>query len=253
MTQPVLGIDIGGSALKFAPVDTDTGQLTAPAQKLTLPQPATVAVLLESVRECRSIFNTTNSFGVGFPGVVRNGQILMAPHVDQSFVGHDWLTDLKALTKSPIALLNDADAAALAEVRFGAGSNHTKKPISGTVLLLTLGTGIGSALIRDGFLFPNTEFGHLLLGDIEAEDLAAATVRTRQNLSWDEYGTRLNRFLLEMERLLTPDLIIIGGGISENFKRFQTSLHLNTDVVPASLGNNAGLIGAALATTLAAN
>jgi len=247
MNQPVLGIDIGGSALKFAPVDTDTGQLTAPAQSLSLPQPATATALLESVRECRSIFSATKSFGVGFPGVVKSGVISLAPHLDKSLVGHDWLTDLKSLTNSPVALLNDADAAALAEMQFGAGSQN------GTILLITLGTGIGSALIRDGFLVPNTEFGHLLLGDTEAEDLAAATVRTRKNLSWDEYGARLNQYLLEMERLLTPDLIIIGGGISENFKRFQASLHLNADIVPARLGNNAGLTGAALATTLAAN
>ena len=169
MNQPVLGIDIGGSALKFAPVDVETGQLTAPAQSLPIPQPATASALLESVRKCRSIFNETDSFGVGFPGVVKDGVIQFAPHVDKSLIGHSWLDDLRSLTASPVALLNDADAAALAEMQFGAGSP------SGTVLLITLGTGIGSALVRDGLLVPNTEFGHLLLGDIEAEDLAAAS------------------------------------------------------------------------------
>lgn len=241
MSQPVLGIDIGGSSLKFGPVDTTTGQLTAPAQSLTLPQPATATALLESVRECRSIFSDTKSFGVGFPGVIRNGVIQFAPHVDASLVGHDWLADLKSLSDSPVALLNDADAAALAETQFGAGSQ------TGTVLLITLGTGIGSALIRDGILVPNTEFGHLLLGDTEAEDLAAGAVKTRENLSWEEYGARLNRFLLEMERLLAPDRIIIGGGISENFGRYAPELDLKTEVLPAALGNTAGLIGAALA------
>jgi polyphosphate glucokinase len=183
-------------------------------------------------------------------------------------VGHDWLSDLQSLSDSPVALLNDADAAALAETQFGAGSQ------TGTVLLITLGTGIGSALVYNGVLFPNTEFGHLLMAvgrnpsvaaetvgrnplavstpnetrDLtEAEDLAAASVKTRENLSWSEYGQRLNRFLLEMERLLSPNLIIIGGGISENFDRYAAGLDLNVEVVPAALGNNAGLIGAALA------
>lgn len=271
MNQPVLGIDIGGSSLKFGPVDTNTGQLTTPAQSLSLPQPATATALLESVRECRSIFGTTKSFGVGFPGVVQNGVIQFAPHVDQSLVGRDWLTDLKSLTDSqslsgsqslgdsqsltdsPVVLLNDADAATLAEMQFGAGSQPGQGPIDGTVLLFTLGTGIGSALVRDGCLFPNTEFGHLLLDDteaeglIEAEDLAAALVRTREDLSWAEYGVRLNRFLTEMERLLAPDRIIIGGGISENFSHFAPYLRLKAEVVPTALGNTAGLIGAALA------
>ncbi len=241
MNQPVLGIDIGGSSLKFGPVDTTSGQMTAPAQSLSLPQPATAIALLKSVRECRSIFSDTDSFGIGFPGVVRNGVIQFAPHVDQSLVGHDWLTELKSLTEAPIALLNDADAAALAETKFGPGSQ------TGTVLLITLGTGIGSALIRDGFLVPNTEFGHLLLGDTEAEDLAAGAVKTRENLAWDEYGDRLNRFLLEMDRLLSPDRIVIGGGISEDFEHFKDYLRVKAEVVPAALGNTAGLIGAALA------
>jgi polyphosphate glucokinase len=140
-------------------------------------------------------------------------------------------------------LINDADAAGLAEVRFGAGVDRSKD----SVLVVTLGTGIGTAFFHSGKLFPNTEFGHLLLGDTEAEDLAAGSVKVAEDLSWETYGTRLSRFLTEMERLISPDLIIIGGGISENFERFHPFLRTDCKVTAARLGNDAGLIGAALA------
>lgn len=241
MKKPIFGIDIGGSSLKFAPVDISTGHLTAAPQNLELPQPATASALLEAIEKCRSQFAETRAMGVGFPGVIKGGVVQFAPHLEPSLVGHNLLGDLKAMTSAPVALLNDADAAGLAETRFGAGT------VSGMVLVLTLGTGIGSALIHNGKLFPNTEFGHLMVGESEAEQLAAGAVRREQNLSWSEYGERLDLALTEYERLLNPDRIVLGGGISENFDRFRKYLRPKSEIVPAALGNSAGLIGAALA------
>ena len=249
-TDSVLGLDIGGSAIKAAPVDVDSGRLLSDPQQFPVPDRVTPDVLLTAVGSCLSRFKWTGPLGVGYPGVVKSGHTLSAAHVDDSFIGLDWLAQLRTLTDSSVALLNDADAAGLAEIHFGAGAAHAASDDK-TVLVMTLGTGIGTALFRSGQLFPNTEFGHVQMGEAEAEDQAAAAIRIKDQLDWPQYGRRVNRFLVEMERLLSPDLFIIGGGISENFDKFSACLDVRAEVVPAALGNNAGLIGAALAVRLA--
>jgi len=249
MSKTALGFDIGGSSIKFARVDTDTGDLASEASSVLLPNPATPTVLLDTIKTALITLHWTGPFGVGYPGVIRHGRTLSAAHLDKSFIGHDWLSDLRSLSSAPVTLINDADAAGLAEVRYGAARKYSK-PDSGTVVVATLGTGIGTALFHGGRLFPNTEFGHMQMGEREAEQWAAGAVRIREQLDWPEYGRRVDLFLQEMERLLSPDLIVLGGGVSENFTSFKPYFTVECDVLPAALGNNAGLIGAALATTL---
>jgi len=247
--KKALGFDIGGSAIKTAPVDIDSGRLVHPAEFLSLPEPNTPAAVLATIRSHLEKLDWRDPFGVGFPGVIDQGRTLTACHLGTGWIGRNFLGDLQSLSDHPVALLNDADAAGLAEMHFGAGKdmNHPK---AGTVLLLTLGTGIGSALFRGGVLFPNTELGHIELNGVDAEDTAAASVRTRLNLDWPEWGKRVNRYLQEMEKLFTPNRIIIGGGVSEQFARFEPFLKTRAELVPAKLVNDAGLVGAALATSL---
>jgi polyphosphate glucokinase len=249
MAQAVLGIDIGGSFIKFAPVDVDRGETLAETAQIDLPQPATPARLTEAIRAIMKSLKWSGPIGIGYPGVVKQGRTLSAAHMDSSFVCHDWLCDLRKLTEESVALINDADAAGLAEVRFGAARDFSA-PSSGTVLVITLGTGIGSALFVCGRLLPNTEFGHMQMGEREAEEWAAASVRIKDNLDWPDYGKRVNRFFREMDRLISPDLIVVGGGISENFDKFRAHIKVACPVVAAQLGNRAGLIGAALAAKL---
>jgi polyphosphate glucokinase len=198
------------------------------------------------IRDCLSELNWTGPLGVGYPGVIKRGTIYSAAHVDDRFIGRNWLEELRTLTGSPVALINDADAAGLAEMRFGAGSGQASTE-GGTVLVATLGAGIGTAIFHAGHLLPNTELGHMLLGNVEAEDLAAGAVKARENLSWEEFGQRLNLFLSELERLFSPDLVIVGGGISSDFDQFQPFLEVKVPVSAAHFRNRAGLIGAALA------
>ena len=246
MTQFVLGFDIGGSLIKYAVVDIDSGETQEEPIQVPLPQPATPLALLTEIKTALAQLGWNGPFGVGYPGVVKNGHTLTGAHVDQTFLGHDWLSDLRSLTSAPVALLNDADAAGLAEIRFGAARGYAT-PNSGTVLLVTLGTGIGTALFHGGRLVPNTEFGHMQMGEREAEDWAAGSVRVKEQLDWPAYGARVSLFLREMEKLLSPDLIVLGGGISENFTLFRPYLGVRCPVAAAELGNRAGLIGAALA------
>jgi len=249
MVQPVLGFDIGGSAVKYAPVDISTGQTLSDTSSSPPPEPASPEAMLGVIKDVLKQLHWTGPFGVGYPGVVKQGRTLSAAHVDDSFIGRDWLRDLRSLTSESVALINDADAAGLAELRFGAARKFTG-PGSGTALVATLGTGIGTALFHGGRLVPNTEFGHMQLDGREAEDWAAASVRLKEHLDWPEYGRRVNRFLQEMDKLFSPDLIVLGGGISENFREFLSYLNITCPVVAAELGNRAGIIGAALAVTL---
>lgn len=241
-----LGFDIGGSSIKTAPVDLDSGRLLTPAERLPLPEPPTPGTVIRTIRSHLERLDWRQPFGVGYPGVIMGGRTITACHMGTGWIGHDFLRDLALLSEHPVALLNDADAAGLAEMRFGAGKDMNS-PEGGTVLLLTLGTGIGSALFRGGVLVPNTEFGHIELNGADAEDTAAASVRTERNLDWPDWGKRVNRYLEEMEKLLSPDRIIIGGGVSEYFDRFQPFLRTRAELVAAQYVNDAGLVGAALA------
>ncbi len=238
----VLGIDIGGSGVKAAPVDTATGQLMAERIKLATPHPATPDAVGAVVAQLVKDFSWTGSAGITFPGVVVNGVIQTAANVDPSWIGVDGATKFAKETGLAVTMLNDADAAGVAEMRFGAG--HGER---GTVLLLTLGTGIGSALFVDGVLVPNTEFGHIQIRGKDAEKRASELVREEHGLSWEKWAGRVDEYLAEMEALLSPSLIIIGGGISRKADKFVPLLTgLRARLVPAALHNDAGIVGAAM-------
>ena len=239
----VLGIDIGGSGIKAAPVDTTTGQLTAPRQKLPTPQPATPDAVSEVVETLVKSFGWAGPAGVTFPGVVIDGVIYTAANMDHSFVGIDAVKAFGSESNVPMTVINDADAAGVAEMRFGAGMG-----VGGTVLLLTLGTGIGSALFIDGALVPNTEFGHIEIRGKDAEKRASEHAREEHELSWDTWAGHVDEYLAQMEALLAPAMIIIGGGVSRKADKFMPFLTgLRAKVVPAAMHNDAGIVGAALA------
>jgi polyphosphate glucokinase len=239
----VLGIDIGGTGIKAAPVETDTGELMADRQKLATPQPATPDAVEQIVRDLVKDFSWTGPAGITFPGVVTKGVIQTAANVDHSWIGVDAVKTFGASTQLQVTMINDADAAGVAEMRFGAG-----KGITGTVLMLTLGTGIGSALFIDGLLVPNTEFGHVQIRGKDAEKRASDHAREEHDLSWGSWAGRVDEYLEHMEALLSPDLIIIGGGVSRKSDKFLPLLKgLRAKVVAATLQNDAGIVGAALA------
>jgi polyphosphate glucokinase len=239
----VLGIDIGGTGIKAAPVDTATGQLTAERQKLDTPHPATPDAVAEVVGQLVTAFDWTGPAGITFPGVVVKGVIQTAANVDHSWIGVDAVKTFESATKLTSTVLNDADAAGVAEMRFGAGQG-----VGGTVLLLTFGTGIGSALFLDGALVSNTEFGHIEIRGKDAEKRASELAREEHDLSWGAWAERVDEYLSHMEALLSPGLIIIGGGVSRKADRFLPLLTgLRAKVVPATLHNDAGIVGAAMA------
>jgi len=239
----VLGVDIGGSGVKAAPVDTTTGELIAERQKFETPQPSTPEAVTEVVHKLVTAFSWTGPAGITFPGVVAGGVIRTAANLDHGWIGVDAVKAFGAASKLTVTVLNDADAAGVAEVAFGAG-----KGVRGTVLLLTLGTGIGSALFIDGNLVPNTEFGHIQIRGKEAEKRASEHAREEHDLSWGVWAGRVDEYLSHMEALLSPDLIIIGGGVSKKADKFLPRLTgLRAKIVPAAMLNDAGIVGAALA------
>jgi polyphosphate glucokinase len=241
----VLGVDIGGSGIKAAPVDAKTGKLLADRVKIDTPQPAQPAAVAAVVRELVMSFAWTGPAGITFPGVVTDGVTRTAANVDKSWIDLDARDLFAKATGLDVSVINDADAAGLAEMRFGAGVGQ-----KGTVLMLTLGTGIGSALFIDGILVPNTEFGHIEIRGREAEKRAAESVREEHDLSWGKWAGRVDEYLEHMEMLLSPQLIIIGGGVSRKSDKFLPFLtSLRATVVPAKMRNDAGIVGAAMATT----
>lgn len=240
----VLGIDIGGSGIKGAPVDIDAGALTDDRYRLETPRPATPDAVGGVLADVAGHWKGNDAIGVTFPGVVRNGVIETAANLEPEWVGVDAAALFTERTKRRTTVLNDADAAGVAEMAFGAGRN-----VHGVVLLLTFGTGIGSALFLDGRLVPNTELGHLELNGADAELHAADRVREEQDLSWADWAGRVQDYLRVVERLLAPDLIVLGGGVSKKADRFLPNVKVKTPVVPAVLQNNAGIVGAAMATT----
>jgi polyphosphate glucokinase len=239
----VLGIDIGGTGVKAAPVDTVTGQLLADRQKLATPQPATPGAVTEVVAELVKSFGWTGKAGITFPGVVLGGTIRTAANLDHSWIGVQGTDTFGKATGLDVTVLNDADAAGVAEMRFGAGKGEV-----GVVLMLTLGTGIGSALFIDGILVPNTEFGHIEIHGKDAEKRASEHAREEGDLSWGKWAGRVDKYLEHMEALLSPSLIIIGGGVSKKSDKFLPLLTgIQSRVVPAGMLNDAGIVGAALA------
>lgn len=238
----VLGIDIGGSGVKGAPVDLDQGVLLTERFRIETPQPPKPKAVAKVLAEVAGAFKWKGPIGVGFPGIMSRNTAYTAANLHPSWIGRDLSELFGSASGCPVGVVNDADAAGLAEITYGAGKGR-----DGTILLLTLGTGIGSALFINGELYPNSEFGHLIFkGDI-AEKYATANIRKAEGLSWTEWGLRLNEFLVHVHRILFPELIILGGGASAKFDRFSDQIDCGAEVVPAQLMNNAGIIGAALA------
>jgi polyphosphate glucokinase len=240
-TLPAIGVDIGGTGIKGAPVDIETGTLLAERLRLLTPSPATPEAVADVVAELLTQIGVEGPVGLTLPAVVRDGTVETASNIDQTWIGIDAVRLFADRTERAVSVVNDADAAGVAESRFGAGKGAT-----GVVAVITLGTGIGSALIVDGTLVPNTELGHLPLHHGDAEDWAAESVRESEELSWKKYAHRLQLYLELVERVLWPELIIIGGGVSKNSDKFLNFVELRTPVVPAQLLNDAGIVGAAL-------
>ena len=238
----VLGIDIGGSGIKGAPVDVKRGVLLAERLRIPTPRPADPKAVAGAVAELAEHFQWQGAVGCAFPAVIKDGTVLTAANVDQSWIGVDGRTLFEHRTGCHVTLLNDADAAGIAEVRFGAG-----RGVPGLVIMLTLGTGIGSALFMDGDLVPNTELGHLVIRGKAAEIRASSRARDRESLSWKKWAERLDEYLRYVEDLLSPELFILGGGISKKHGKFLQHLTADTPVVPAKMRNEAGIVGAALA------
>lgn len=239
---PGFGVDVGGSAVKGCTVDLHRGTLDDERLRIPTPQQATPEGVAELVAAITGDFGWHGPMGVTLPCVVKQGVALTAANVDRSWVGTDAAALFSEYCRAPVTVLNDADAAGLAEMRFGAGRDR-----DGVVVLLTFGTGIGSALFLDGELIPNTEFGHLQVDGVDAEDRAAASARDSEALSWADWAPRVSRYLQVLENLLWTDLIILGGGVSKKADRWLPLLECRTPVVAAALRNDAGIVGAAAA------
>jgi polyphosphate glucokinase len=237
----VLGIDVGGSGIKGAPVDTDSGTLLAPRVRLATPASAKPDPMAQLVGEIARQFDWQGPVGVGFPSALHQGIVLTAANIHKKWIGVNAAELFSNVSHCPVSVINDADAAGIAEMRFGAGRGRR-----GLVLLITIGTGLGTALFIDGTLVPNTELGHIEIECGDAELRASDAARKREHLSWKKWGRRLNQYLQTLERLLWPDLFILGGGVIKNAEKFLPSLTLNTEVLPAELLNDAGIVGAAL-------
>lgn len=240
--QIVLGIDVGASGIKGALVDISNGELVSERIRLETPKPSTPQAVGEVFATLASRLNWTGFIGCGFPSLVRNGKVLTATNIDKSWMNCQADELFSKMTGCKVHLINDADAAGIAAAKFGLARGEM-----GTVLLITLGTGIGSVLFREGIIIPNTEFGHIYMQDHKeiAERYCADSVRKRENLDWTSWGKRLNEYLLYLEKLLSPDLIILGGGGSKHFDKYADCITLQTRVKAALLQNNGGIIGAA--------
>ncbi|MGR4881887.1 polyphosphate--glucose phosphotransferase [Streptomyces sp. LARHCF249] len=240
----IMGVDIGGSGIKGAPVDLDRGDLAQERHKVLTPQPATPDGVAGCVAEVVRAFSWSGPVGVTFPGVVTSGVTRSAANMDKGWVGEDAAALLsRELGGLPVTVLNDADAAGVAEMTYGAGRGR-----GGTVILLTLGTGIGSAVFTDGRLIPNTELGHLELKGHDAETRASVKAKEDGDLTWERWAHRVQRYLAHVEMLFSPDLFIIGGGVSRKPEKFLPLIEgIRAEIVPAKLQNNAGIVGAAMA------
>jgi polyphosphate glucokinase len=237
------GVDVGGSGVKGAIVDLDTGHLIGDRFKIATPQPATPKALAKTIRDVVREFGWTEALGVTYPGVVKGGVACTAANVDKSWIGVNASEVISAeLDGQDVTVLNDADAAGVAEVKFGAGNGK-----GGVICLLTFGTGIGSAVIHNGVLLPNTEFGHLEVGGMEAEHRAASSVRDKNDWSYKQWAPEVTKVLVAIENAIWPDLFIAGGGISRKADKWLPLLKNRTPVVAAALQNTAGIVGAAVA------
>ncbi len=238
----ILGIDVGGTGIKGAPVDTDTGSLLAERYRLTTPKGAKPGPVAEVVKLVAAQFDWQALIGCGFPAVIRHGVAESAANINEKWIGTNVAELFSESTGCKVTVVNDADAAGLAEVTFGAG-----REVKGVVMMITIGTGLGSALFIDGKLVPNTELGHIEVECLEAESIASDVVRKKQDLSWKKWARRLDKYLNTIEHLFSPDLMILGGGVIKKQDQFFPMLTVHARVLPAELGNDAGIVGAALA------
>ena len=237
-----LGIDIGGTGMKAAIVDLDTGELASDRFRIDTPHPAIPSVMADVVAALIEHHRWTEPLGVAFPAVVRRGVVESAANIDHSWINVNANYLFSEASGLDVRMVNDADAAGLAEVRFGAGRDR-----SGVIMMLTFGTGIGSALFIDGTLVPNTEFGHLELDGKDAEHRASARARQHDDLSWKQWAKRVQHYLKHVEKLFSPDLFIVGGGVSKKYEHWLPHIHIDAEILPAEMANNAGIVGAALA------
>lgn len=238
----ILGIDVGGSGIKGAIVDTKSGELTTKRYRIPTPQPATPTAVIQTITDIIKYFDWKGPVGCGFPAAIVDEIVMTASNIDESWIGLNAAKKIEEASGCPTHLVNDVDAAGFAEMKFGAG-----KKKKGVVFMAAFGTGIGTAIFNDKQLVPNTELGHLKMNGGIAENYAANSVKENNDLSWKEWGKRVNEYLQHIESLFYPTLIIIGGGVSKDFNDFKEYLKLNTKVVPAENKNHAGIIGAALA------
>ncbi len=243
MTEKMLGIDVGGSSIKAGVVDVSAGKLLGELIAAPTPRPATPTAMVPVIAGLAARLPAARGrIGLAFPAAIKQGRARTAANVDQAWIGTDGAELVRQALDRPALFLNDADAAGLAEMRFGAGRGET-----GTAIMLTFGTGIGTALFSAGHLFPNTEFGHMELNGMDAEKWASAHVKTVEKLDWPEWIERVNVYLQRLYALFWPDLFILGGAISERFEDFAPLLRSQARVLPARFAGQAGVIGAALA------
>ena len=238
----ILGLDIGGSGIKGAIVDTENGKMMTDRYRIDTPEGVEPEDVAKTVKKIVDYFNYKGPIGVGFPSIVQHGIILSAANVSKNWIGKNINDILNKEIGNKVFTLNDADAAGIAEMRHGIGKEYDK----GVVILLTIGTGIGSAIFTDGVLVPNTEFGHLDIRGKDAEHRASDAVRQMDELSWKKWGKRFDELLVILENLFSPDVFILGGGISKKFEKFAGYFSVKTRVMPALLLNQAGIIGAAM-------
>ena len=240
--ENVFGIDIGGTGIKGAIVNVTTGELVTERNKLLTPKPAVPGAIAETCVELLKQSNWNGPIGCGFPSIVKNGVLLSAANIDESNIGVNFQQLLEEKTGCPVTLVNDADAAGFAEMKFGAGKGKM-----GLVILITIGSGLGSAMFYNGVLIPNSELGHIYLKDKEAEKYASNLARKKFDLSWKQWGKRFSLYLNHINRIFSPDLIILGGGVSKEYEVFKKFLSVDdVEVLPAKMQNAAGTIGAAL-------
>ena len=240
--KKILGVDIGGSGIKGAIINTKTGEMLTPRFRIETPVPATPVEVAATVHRLAKHYAWDGAIGIGFPAVIKEGVAKTAANVDTSFIDTDVNALFSNVTGSPVFCVNDADAAGIAEMRYGAGKNSY-----GVVILITVGTGLGTVIFSKGKLIPNTELGHITLPNAqEAELYSSDAVRKNNKMGWEEWGKRFNEYLQYMEKLFWPDVFIIGGGVSKDPKTFMPYLTVKSKVVPAVLQNNAGMIGAAI-------
>jgi polyphosphate glucokinase len=237
----ILGVDIGGSGIKGALVNTETGELVSERIRIETPQPATPEAVANTLKELVSKFEFEGPIGCGFPATVHHGMAFTAANIDKTWINTQIEKLFTATINKPCYVLNDADAAGIAEIKFGAGASKT-----GVVMMITIGTGLGSAIFVNGNLLPNTELGHIILNDDIAEHYCSDAARQLNELSWGKWGKRFNKYLERLQFLFNPDLFILGGGASKSFDKFAEKITIRTPVVTATKLNAAGIIGAAI-------